>query len=526
MSESPDPSDYTTGTDRYINFTRDFGGMKLAETQKRLFRAITQHQRIIVMSGNGPGKSYGVAALIAAFLYTNVNSVVLGTSGSYGQFIDTMWSPLSSLVKDMKDKHDLPGRVYEGNQPGIEIDDEWFFKVTSPRDPGELEGRHGPDVLVVIEEADKEYITEEHFDSAGSSITDMNDKMIAVANPPFDEANVVYEKMQSDRWHTIQFSSFESHNVKVDLGEIVDEHIPGLVDLVTIADDWEAWNDMDWPETPSDWEGVTHYKKLVDQDEMTRSELIELLRPGAEKARYAHTQRDDLDVRWYRRRVGKIPPATATVNRPFSPDDVKAAYDRDPEMVTPIPQGVGIDVARQGGDFNVIAAVHGDVIKIHNRWKGVDHNRNESIIRNAFSAWPDDTIIAIDASPEGSGLADRVSTFAPETIRFKSGETAAEENAYFDKWTEGLKKLGEFFGDGGAFSDRRLREEALSASRIVELEEKYYKRRDDDVYKASSKEDIKDELGRSPDVLDAAYMAAWAASEAPHMEVSEQRLVW
>lgn len=520
-----DPSDYASGEDRYVNFGEDFLGVQLADTQKQLMRSITQNQRILIISGNGVGKSYGVAILILAFLYTNPDSVILGTSGSYGQFIDTMWGPLDSMCKKVKEEHGLPGKIYRGNKPSIEVNPEWFFRVTSPRDPGELEGRHAESVLVVIEEADKEYITAEHFDSAGSSITDMNDKMIAIANPPDDEANVVYEKAQEDRWTVIDFSSFESHNVQVDAGKRDGDHIEGLVDLITIADDWEAWNDRDWPETPDDWKGVNHYKELVQMGEMSRERLIEQLRPGFDKARTMHRESDDLDKRWYKRRLGEIPPAAATVHRPFTIDDVKTAFDRNPEITTMSPDGVGIDVARKGGDFNVIAAVHGDMIKIHRRWSDQDHNVGERNIRDTLDQWPD-VPVAIDASPEGSGLADRVANFAPEMVRFRAGETAAFDTTYFDKWTEGLHKLGHFLEDGGCFDNRRLREEMLSAARHVETEEKYYKRRNDDVYKASSKEDIKDALGRSPDMLDAAYMAVWAASDAPNAEYREQKLVW
>lgn len=521
---SLDPQDYTDGVDRYINFAEDFLGVRLAGTQKRIIRAVVQNQRILIISGNGVGKSYAVVILVLAFLYTNVNSICLGTSGSYGQFIDTMWGPMENMAKRLKEEHGLPGQIYSGNSPGIEINGEWFFRVASPRDPGELEGRHADNVLVVIEEADKEYITDEHFSSAGSSITDMGDKMIAIANPPEDETNVVWEKAQEDRWTVIDFSSFESHNVKVDTGEASGDHITGLVDLITIADDWEAWNNQDWPETPDDWLGVSHYKDQVERGEMKRMRLVNMLLPGVEAAKTAHEDDDNLDKRWYRRRLGETPPAAATVHRPFTLDDVRECYRRDPEVTTVEPQGVGIDVARKGGDFNVIASLHGDAIRIQNRWSGTDHNVNETKIRSVILDW--DTPVAIDANPEGSGLADRVATFTDELYRFKAGETAANEQSYFDKWTEGLYKLGHFMENGGTISSTRLRNELLAAARTVETEEKYYKRRNAEVYKCTSKDAVKDALGRSPDMLDAALQAVWAASDAPMQEHSEQRLVW
>lgn len=516
---------YTSGRDRYVNFAHDFLGLQLAETQKQIMRAVTEHQRILIISGNGVGKSYGVGGLGLGFLFTNPDSIVMGTSGSYGQFIDTMWRPTKGMYRTLKEEHGLPGRVYDGNKPKIELDDEWYFNVASPRDPGELEGRHGSDVLVIIEEADKEYITEEHFDSAGSSITDMNDKMVAVANPPKDEANVVYEKAQSDRWHVIQFESFQSHNVKYDLGE-VDQQITGLTDLITVAGDWEAWNDEPWPKTPDDWPGVSTYKQLVDKGEVDRETLIKKLRPGAEEAFTAHLEHDNLDTRWYRRRVGQIPPQNASRFRPIQVEDVENAYQGTSRVATTHPEGAALDVARSGGDSNVLAGKHGDVLRIHDDWKGTDHNTNEQTVRNKFEQWPDSIVFAVDAKGEGSGLADRLANFIPELVRFDAGAEAANKSEFYDRWTEGLYKLGQFLKNGGVIDNRRLREELLAAARTVTLEERYYKSRDTTVLKATKKDKVRDRLGRSPDMLDAAYMAVWASSDAPHSVRKTQRLVW
>lgn len=528
-----DPQNYTNGSDRYIRFAEDFLDLTLADTQKRMLRAVADNRRVIVMSGNGVGKSYGTAALADGFIYTNVDSLSLGTSGSYSQFVDTMWRPMSAMAKRLRDDHGLPGQIYEGNQPKIEIDDEWFFKVVSPRDPGDLEGRHADSCLVIIEEADKRYITEEHFDSASSTITDASDRMIAIANPPEDESNVVYEKMQSDRWTVIQFSSFESHNVKVDTGEIDGQHLPGLVDLPTIAEDWEEWNNEPWPGIEDAFEqhiggeypGVTALNDRLNAGEIGRETLLRVLRPGVTEAKRAHERRSDLDKRWYRRRAGVIPPADASSYRPFTIEDVNEAYNREPELITDMPQGVSLDVARQGGDHNVLGAKHGDLLKVLERWSGVDHNANEQMVRNFVIDWPE-IHIAVDASGEGSGLADRISTFAEKTIRFNSGEEASQSDQYYDRWTEGLYHLGKFLQQDGSFSNRRLREELLAAARTVEFEEEYYKSRDAKVLKATEKQAVKDQLNRSPDMLDMALMACWAASDAPAGERKEQRLTW
>jgi hypothetical protein len=147
-----------------------------------------------------------------------------------------------------------------------------------------------------VEECDKVDITREHFDSLESSITSDDDRILAISNPPEDEHNVAAELAEDPRWHTIEFSSFDSHNVQVDSGELDAEPIPGLVDLSTIREDWAAWNQEPWP--------------------------------GLETARVAHLNRDDLDARWYRRRAGVIPPQGSAAHRPFSIGDVSSAWER------------------------------------------------------------------------------------------------------------------------------------------------------------------------------------------------------
>ena len=474
------PEDFTEGRDRYINFAENVLQLRLAETQKRILRALTDHERVLVVSGNGVGKSYTVAIAKLAFLATNVDSIVLGTSGSYSQFVDAAWRPLKALHADAQERVGIPGETYEGGQPTLEIDSEWFAKVVSPRDPGDLEGRHAAQMLVVVEEADKRYIAHEHFDSAGSSVTDTDDRMLAVANPPLDETDVVAEKMESDRWHVIQFSSFESHNVRVDADELDTPKIPGLVDLSTLKADWEEWNGEEWP--------------------------------GFKTARTAHEHRSDLDERWYRRRAGIIPPDGAASHRPFYITDVEQAVDENPTPPDPSPLlGIGIDVARKGGDKTVYRRLYPGYTDAE-EWSKRDHSDNEARIRDLLDAEPTPSPIAIDAVGEGSGLADRLQDVYPDVHRFKNGskpETADGQREYYDKWTEGLAALGDRLS--GLAIDQRgdtaIREELFAAARVVTFEEN--RRRSGDVLKATPKSDVGDRLGHSPDSLDALVMAAW-----------------
>ena len=493
------PEKYTTGPDRYITFVQDFFGITPTAIQRRLHRAVAENKRVLAVGANGPGKSHTAAQINGAFLYTNPDSICMPTSGTYSVLNDTLWKPLKSMVTHARRQHNLPGRTLQ-NPPRIQVDDEWYFKAVSPTHPENLEGRHAGTMLITIEEADKPDISHAHLDSAESMITDDNDRLLVIANPPKDEANVVYELMESNSWEVIQFSSFESRNVKIDAGESTSDHqqkVPGLVDLETVKDDWERWNTTEWP--------------------------------GVEAAKHAHRTNDSLDQRWYRRRAGVIPPQAASIYRPFDVLTVEAAFERTTEALNTVPstdghqpEGLGFDVARMGGDMNAVAGVFEAVdpsrLRILDTWQGVDHTANEAHIREQLGeGW--DVTLSIDALGEGSGLSDRISTVYSDTYRFNAGGEAIEASQFYDCWSEGLHHLGQFL-ETGTFTNRRLREELLAAARAVEYEEQYYASRESTVLKATSKSEVRETLGRSPDLLDAALMAVWTERVDPlHSEL-------
>ena len=477
LSESDTP-------DRYERFATELLGIRLTDQQRRILRALATEQRTVVMSGNGPGKSFGVAIGKLAFLVLNRNATVLGTSGSYSQFVDAVWRPFKQLHGRLSEQLGMDlGTPTDGGQPTLELDTDWFAKVVSPRDPGDLEGRHGAAVLVVIEEADKAYISDEHFGSAGSSITDANDRMLAICNPPRDESNAVYERLESGRWNTIQFSTLESHNVRIDAGELDADPIPGVTDLDTIRQDWETWVGDDWP-------GIDQARRWSDPD--------------------SPDFREDLDERWYRRRAGVIPPVAAAAHRPIERADVQAAWERNPDTLTDDPQASAVDVARSGADDTVAASVRGKYLPIRYEEAGDTHTAQRDDLTAEFGDDADHPI-AVDALGEGSGLADMLEERFPEVIRFGAGNEPADKRAYYSCWEEGLDLLGDWLADGGAIDDRKLYEELLVITRAVEFEERHYASRGTEVLKATaSKADVKDRLGRSPDRADAAYMAVWA----------------
>lgn len=472
----PKPSAYKPGTgkDRYCRFVEDHLDVTRTEVLDRILKAFEQHQKVIVQAANGVGKSFGASNGGLAGTFCNADTTTNVTSGSYGQLDDTIWKPIKSLHR----KSRLPGRTLDNTRElKTEIDEEWYLKCLSPQYPGDLEGRHNDRMLYIIEEADKPGITQEHIDSALSTLTDEEDRILVICNPPTDETNVVHELFNSDEWHSIQFSSWDSHDCKVDTGEVESEKIGGLADLSKIEHDWKEFNGEEWP-------GLEQVKAWSIPD----SEAF----------------RTDLDSRWYRRRAGIMPPDDSESWRPFKIADVNAAWNREadsPHEATT----AGVDVARSG-DETVLSGKHREAIKTHYARKGSNHVEQKNALSDKLYGIGGPKV-AVDAVGEGSGIADELNQQFNVT-RFSNGAKPVDESNYYDSWAEALSLFGEFL-ESGSIESETLYEQAKVAARVVEFSTRTLTSRGGEVIEATSKEAIKDALGHSPDHLDAALMANW-----------------
>lgn len=490
--------------ERYIEWMRDYLGVELTPPQEKMVEAFCRNQRTLIVGANGFGKTYFIASLSLAFLYTNFPAVVLATSGTFGKMKRTYCEPIREFHENT---WGLPGTYLKG-EVRIRMDGypNHYWQAATPSDPGELEGVHSDYLLGVIEEADKRAVGEDIFDSMSSLLTDRRDKVIATANPPQEAGDIVNDLMDDKTWETVRFSSFDAHNVQVEINhdspykhdshgrlaledgwpllkkEVEDEMVDGIVRLRQIKEDWEAWNHTEWP--------------------------------GLEEA-MTSGERDDLDVRWYRRRLGQKPPEMAVVHRPYTVDDITNAFDRDPALQTATPQGLGFDVARGTGDYNCLVGIFGREIRVLDRWHldgATTHVDSEEHVRDLMEgSWS--CPMAIDAVGEGSGIADMVNEWYPHVIRFNNGSNAEQSEKYDNKWAESNAIFGQVIRDGAGFTDSRLREEALAGGRTLEFDESYRRGSGHDVLKVTSKKRLKQALGRSPDVLDASLMAVWAASD-------------
>ena len=510
MSSAPSPEverfrdRYQRGSDQFARWVHDKLPVVLSEAQTRILAAVAEHKRVLVIGANGPGKSYAAACLAAAFLHSRRPSTVLATSGTYGKLKRTLCRPIESLQHHDDLSHPLPGR-YKHSPPRIDTGDpEWYFEASRPRDAGELEGTHNQHLLAITEEADKETVDGDVIESLDSCLTDDNDRHLVIANPPKDEGNVVYDLMKSDTWVTVRVPTWDSRNVRVDAGAHEGPKIPGLLGLEEVKTSWEAWNGEDWP--------------------------------GLEAAKTAHERRDDLDERWYRRRAGVIPSETASVARPYEAADAKAAYtDRaattyfGPADVENRPLGTGVDVAGPGSDQTVMVTYYrnGDLAVRYTEQSAAYPEQEQALLADYRLGGDPHHPVAVDAAGEGSGLADYLDDRLPEVYRFGSNKEPLTDGTdddnpyggsnYRSQRSEALAALGDALPEG-RYVNTTLREELVIGGRTIEYGTRTLASRGErgaEVVTVNSKDAIKERIGHSPDYLDAAAQAVWAAECTP-----------
>jgi len=463
----------------------NFLDVQVTDAQRDICRAIVNNEKVLVQTANGIGKSFILACVTVVWIVAHHPASVLATSGTYPKLKRTFCKPVDDLHSSALEGHGLPGE-YKKSPPRIEIDGEpnQYFEAASPTDAGELEGVHTGYVLGIIEEADKNDVTESTFEAMESLVSDDRDRLVAIANPPEDETNSLQRLYEDETWKVIRFSSFASHNVRNRVEPGDDNFIDGLATVWKLKQDWNSYVDEEWP-------GVEQVKAWSDPQN--------------------DAFRDDFDSRWYRRRVGITPPGEAAVHRPLDPDLIDQQYCPSATPTRKHPTALGVDVARSGDD-TVAVGTHNDVLVVAYERQGTDHTEQEQQLAKRIREWPTPDI-AVDAVGEGSGLADGLHNRFGSVHRFKNQSTAHSETEYDDCWAESLALFAAYLKDGGVIINDDLYEQAKVAARTVTWRTRHIGSRGDngaDVLAAEGrKEDVKQRLGRSPDHLDAALMAVW-----------------
>lgn len=474
FAERYGPHSGKSDAERYLDFIDEVLGTELSEAQQEIVRAGAENRKTAIQSSNGLGKSYSLSNLALAFLYCNPQATVLITSASYSTMVDTLFKPMSSMIDQARERTggQIPGKTLKA-PPRVEFDgnDDSFLKCISTSNAKDLEGRHNDRILVIVEECDSDKVSAEVIDSAQSSITGEQDRMVAIGNPPLTKANSFHQVMNDRTWKTLQFSSFESRNVQVDLGEHDGNKIPGLVDLSTLKDDWISFNKEDWV--------------------------------GVEDAR-ASQERTDLDQRWYRRRLGVTPPDNANATRPFYSSQIDSGARRwNPVGEVEKWSAIGVDLATSdGSDATIAVGVTEERAEVLYEVESPTSSENKDVLR----ACDDLTENLITDAIREENFLDSIAT---NVIRFKGSFSAEDDQTYRNRRSEAYFELGDWLENGGSIDPNS--DLAYQMYEVAEVAEAKIKSlRSSETYLVTPKDEIKPYIdASSPDFVDAISMACW-----------------
>lgn len=191
---------------------------------------------------------------------------------------------------------------------------------------------------------------------------------------------------------------------------------------------------------------------------------------------------------------GQFP--SADTNALLSPDEVEAAMKKryTAKDINHAAKIVGVDVARQGGDDSVIARRQGLVVFPLKAMHVPDGMLVAQAVAHETDEWKGADAVNIDATGGyGAGVVDKLRSLNRDCheVYFNGRPTDAR---YFNKRSEMWMELAKWVRAGGSLpNDPFLRDELCAATYSF----------NGDKFRLCDKDEIKEEIGRSPDRADA-----------------------
>lgn len=239
---------------------------RLWSKQIEILEAVRKYPRIAVRSGNTVGKTKIAAEIVLDWLFTNYPSKVVTTSASYAQVEEALWKEIGSLWHNspIKFKGDL-------QKVGLFFDDDHFAVGLSVDKPVRLQGRHSPNLLVLVDEAS----------GIDPNIWDMfealHPRTIIVLGNPLDASGRFAECFMSNKWHKITVSgedcvAWQEANGKIH-GLVTREWIKDMADLHGVKSAWYRVHVLGLPPEQDEFalierQWVDRARKGLDSDDL------------------------------------------------------------------------------------------------------------------------------------------------------------------------------------------------------------------------------------------------------------------
>lgn len=371
-----------------VGYSRDILGFAPWSKQREMMESVRDHDRTVVRSCHGIGKTAGAAQVVLWFLATRADSKVITTAPTWTQVEKLLWREIRSQVRRAHGRQhalEIPTPL----QAELTVSEQWFAIGLSTNEPERFQGHHANDLLLVVDEASG--VNEGIFEAAEGFLTAEGAKVLLIGNPT-KVGGQFYRAFSSERatWHQIHISVFDSPNY-------TGEHVPADVKRAMPRGTWAEEKAQQW---------------------------------GAESAIYQV------------RVEGKFPDTgDDTV---IGLNLVEAAQAR--ELEPGIPVVIACDVARFGDDETVIAVREDQRVRIRERYIGKPTTHTSGRVAEIAGEFPRDQVqIVIDDAGVGGGVTDQLRAAGWSVTAFGAGEQARDPKSFPNRrselWFQGAAQM-------------------------------------------------------------------------------------
>lgn len=478
----------------YVNnvqlYAQTFFNTQLWEKQLEIVQALQDYNYVCVRSAHSTGKSYLLGILINYFFDTYYPLIGIGSAPTQKLVQNVMFAYARQFrnmaLEVLTDFWDGP------KMPRIATGENHYFEGIVTSDPTSIQGRHGPNVVMLLDEAVG--IKPEMFEALESLMIGDMVKVLAIYNPT-DPSSYIASVEKRPGWKTVTMSAYDHPNIWVGVERVAegrsatdDLPYPGAINLARFEQMLKQWSD---PITAQDYNPG---KDIILPSSLLYNEL-QYFRPGPIAAA---------------RLLGRWP--DTNMNNIFSEYDIETAVSSIVPAQIEDTITIGVDVARFGSDFSSFCVRHGNRILELFEVNGLSTVEVAGRVVQLAVKYGDiyeipfKTIdIAIDAIGIGAGVYDSLQDAGYNCHEINVSERAFNQEKYTNLRTELWFETHQLFHDKNiniSRIDPQTRNE-LSKQLIAPLY-KYdrYGRR-----QIESKDDTKKRIGRSPDLADALMLA-------------------
>lgn len=482
---------YREYEDNPVGFARDILRITLWDSQEKILKSVRSNKNTAVGAAVGTGKSFAAAAVALWWLNTRKDSKVICTAAPpKRQIKDILFANIRMLHTRALEK----GAQLLGGDPkslSIEVGpNHWLMGFTIPQSGtreeriAKFHGHHAAGgILVIGDEANgipPEIITE-GFDN----VTSAADCRQLLLSNPFVPSGPFWNATRSKDWHTITISAFDHPNVKNK-----EVSIPGAIDYETTRKRVEKYTR---PALPEDREG---HRRIIEWEGEERVVINPVFMYKTLGEFPWEAEGTLIPMAWFQRARRNYDV--------YLEEALEQGYSWPVDVPPPV---LGLDVAEMGADFNTLCMRYDYIVAPFERWNGLyPYMSADKAAR--FYRRLGASRINVDAIGVGSDVAPLIRDEGLQAYGINVNWSATSDNIEY-KYYRLRDQLGwearEWF-----------QQEHVAVPPDEEFEADCFAYQYENTrsgIRITSKNQIKSELGRSPDGWDAFCMSLYEGRE-------------